>query len=336
MRLLLTLVRWGQVRFWGEGFARSARPAGSPAPAVRAAPLLVVQACAEAGLDAALAAGGTNTFSCASATTMTNNAISDNAGGILTVNSSTTTLYNTIIANNAGASCLYDLGSTTTADTSNLADDNTCGGATVKTAAQINLLALANNTGPTQTMALGAGSAAVNAANTATSPASDQRGLARRLAGNPQFCDVGAFQAQPAANTITGGATQSTFVNTAFVNTLQVTVTDASANTLGRAVVTFTVPTSGASAILSSSTTTNVSMALQSTSLTCIIGTAWAAHPTAIASHAPAASRRCPPLEYNIRRLLVYFHQAIYARRYALATMPTFLECALDGLDLTA
>ncbi|MCI0743108.1 MAG: Ig-like domain-containing protein [Gemmataceae bacterium] len=53
--------------------------------------------------------------------------------------------------------------------------------------------ALANNGGPTQTRALLTGSPAINAANTATAPASDQRGVSR-----PQgpAADIGAFELQ--------------------------------------------------------------------------------------------------------------------------------------------
>jgi VCBS repeat-containing protein len=52
--------------------------------------------------------------------------------------------------------------------------------------------ALADNGGPTQTMALLAGSPAIDAANTATAPATDQRGVSR-----PQgpAADIGAFEA---------------------------------------------------------------------------------------------------------------------------------------------
>jgi VCBS repeat-containing protein len=53
---------------------------------------------------------------------------------------------------------------------------------------------LANNGGPTQTRALLAGSPAIDAANTATSPATDQRGVAR-----PQgpAADIGAYELAP-------------------------------------------------------------------------------------------------------------------------------------------
>ena len=59
------------------------------------------------------------------------------------------------------------------------------------------LAALGNYGGPTQTMALLAGSPAIGAGNaTATNPATDQRGLPRVVNGS---LDIGAFQTQPPA-----------------------------------------------------------------------------------------------------------------------------------------
>lgn len=53
---------------------------------------------------------------------------------------------------------------------------------------------LANNGGETDTMALLAGSPAINAADPARCPATDQRGLPRPQLGG---CDIGAFEVQP-------------------------------------------------------------------------------------------------------------------------------------------
>ena len=58
------------------------------------------------------------------------------------------------------------------------------------------LAALGNYGGPTQTLALLAGSPAIGAGNaSATNPATDQRGLPRVVNGS---LDIGAFQTQPA------------------------------------------------------------------------------------------------------------------------------------------
>ncbi len=114
----------------------------------------------------------------------------------------------------------------------NVVTDNSCPG-TVKSAAQIQLGPLANNGGPTQTMALGPLSAAIDAgvnASCAAAPVSgrDQRGTAR-----PQGlrCDSGAYEAaagvtiamiSPAAGkvgtTVTLTGSGFTYVNTVTFN----------------------------------------------------------------------------------------------------------------------
>lgn len=61
------------------------------------------------------------------------------------------------------------------------------------TTSSLQIGALADNGGPTKTMALGSGSSARNAAGGTTAcPATDQRGEARPVSPNP--CDAGAFQ----------------------------------------------------------------------------------------------------------------------------------------------
>jgi hypothetical protein len=88
-----------------------------------------------------------------------------------------------------------------------MANDASCGGATIKTGAQINLQALANNGGPTQTMRLGEGSHAIDAGNnTAATNAgltTDQRGTGfPRVRGDT--VDIGAFEACAAGTYDTG------------------------------------------------------------------------------------------------------------------------------------
>ncbi len=93
-------------------------------------------------------------------------------------------LQNTIVASNGGGGCAGDV----LDGLGNLGfGDTTCPGIN----ADPKLGALANNGGPTQTMALGAGSAAIDAAPVAGCPATDQRGVPR-----PQgaACDIGAFE----------------------------------------------------------------------------------------------------------------------------------------------
>jgi beta-glucanase (GH16 family) len=130
-----------------------------------------------------------------------NNAPGGTAGGLFVgtfgPSSATLNIQNTIVANNgdfgcflapfgAGAVALNSLGN-------NVSTDGTCapvGSDQVVGDAGLGLLA--DNGGPTQTHALLAGSPAIDAANTAVCPATDQRGVARDAA-----CDVGAYEYVP-------------------------------------------------------------------------------------------------------------------------------------------
>ncbi len=98
------------------------------------------------------------------------------------------TLRNTIIANNlTGGNCsgpLIDGGN-------NLQfPANSCGATILSNDPQLGTLA--NNGGPTQTLALTPGSPAIDAANPAFCPATDQRGFSRF-----NICDIGAFEFVP-------------------------------------------------------------------------------------------------------------------------------------------
>lgn len=107
----------------------------------------------------------------------------------------TATLENTIIANStSGGDCYLNSG-TLTADENNIDSDGSCGLAATWTTPQIALGALADNGGPTQTMALGNSSVAIDAGKDSVCAAApvhalDQRGEAR----NDLQCDVGAFE----------------------------------------------------------------------------------------------------------------------------------------------
>jgi len=101
-------------------------------------------------------------------------------------------LRDTVIANNLGGDCA---GGALTADSHNLADDFNCASAAVTDTAHLNLLPLQNYGGSTATVALGPGSAAIDAGDDATCAATDQRGLARPQGAH---CDVGAYEREPA------------------------------------------------------------------------------------------------------------------------------------------
>jgi len=129
--------------------------------------------------------------------TITNSTISGNSAvltGGLNIAGGTTNLVNTIIANNSASyglsndDCTND--ATIGTNLNNLIEDGSCSPALTGDPV---LGPLQNNGGPTQTMAFGAGSPAVNAGDNANCPATDQRGLARPQGST---CDIGAYEAQ--------------------------------------------------------------------------------------------------------------------------------------------
>jgi hypothetical protein len=132
--------------------------------------------------------GGTATVT---NSTFSANRVSANGGGI--ANSATMVLANSILANEPSSKNCFNNGTLTNSG-GNLADDATCG-ATQVTTASLKLAALANNGGPTQTIALGSGSTAINAGiskvcNAAPVGGMDQRGAPRTADG----CDSGAME----------------------------------------------------------------------------------------------------------------------------------------------
>ncbi|MGB8648043.1 MAG: choice-of-anchor Q domain-containing protein [Anaerolineae bacterium] len=142
------------------------------------------------GIDNALGALTVNN------STFYSNSASVHGGGIFGVQS--TTLQNTIVANSTAGGDCYKFSGTFTANSSNLADDSSCDSATQKTLGQLALSSLNSNGGPTQTIALLSGSAAIDAGDDSvctdvnTVNSVDQRGVARPQGAH---CDVGAFEA---------------------------------------------------------------------------------------------------------------------------------------------
>jgi hypothetical protein len=121
----------------------------------------------------------------------------NSAGGIF--NTGTATLQNSIVANNSGINC----GGTITSHGYNLSSDNTCNLNGPGDMNNINpiLGALANNGGPTQTMALLEGSPAIDAGNPAGCTdgsghllTTDQRGMPRPDKEDTGGCDIGAYE----------------------------------------------------------------------------------------------------------------------------------------------
>ncbi|MBI5848260.1 MAG: right-handed parallel beta-helix repeat-containing protein [Nitrospirae bacterium] len=117
-----------------------------------------------------------STFSNNSATT---------GGGIY--NAGSMSVYNSVIANsNSGGDCANT--GTISAQSNNLVEDGSCSSAYNGDPV---LGVLANNGGPTQTMALEVGSPAIDAGQNSTCAATDQRGTARPQGVN---CDIGAYE----------------------------------------------------------------------------------------------------------------------------------------------
>lgn len=127
--------------------------------------------------------------------TITNCTIAGNtagpAGGAVYFGANATAMANTIVASNSGGNCS---GGTFSGGHNLQFGDATCSGATV---ADPHLSPLANNGGPTQTMALAAGSPAIDTADTTVAPAIDQRGTARTDGDHDGIviADIGAFEA---------------------------------------------------------------------------------------------------------------------------------------------
>ena len=130
--------------------------------------------------------------------TLVNATVADNralTAGAVTAEAGSLEMTNTIMSDEGG--CRWDIGSATGQGGNAINDSSgSCRafGATPlgfsATSAQLALSPLADNGGPTKTMALAAGSAAIDAAVPAQCPAADQRGVARP-AGT---CDSGAYQ----------------------------------------------------------------------------------------------------------------------------------------------
>jgi predicted outer membrane repeat protein len=124
--------------------------------------------------------------------TIAGNSATSSGGGVYAT--SPLTMQDTLLASNTGGNC--NAGSFSGKNNLQFGDSS-CSGVAV---GNPQLAALANNGGPTQTMALGTGSAAIDAGDNTTCPATDQRGVARTDGdGNGSVvCDIGAYEAPTA------------------------------------------------------------------------------------------------------------------------------------------
>jgi hypothetical protein len=103
--------------------------------------------------------------------------------------------------------------------------------------------------GKTPVLPLLPGSAAIDNGNNATCAGDDQRGVTRPKNG---ICDLGAFESQSFALTITDGNNQHAAINTTFAQPLAVSVGGTNGDPVNGGIITFTAPASGVSAVLSS------------------------------------------------------------------------------------
>jgi hypothetical protein len=198
--------------------------------------------------------------------TIVENNVASGTGAGLDASAGTVTLDNTIVAlntNGSGSGATADdiAGTVDPSSAFNLIGTGGSGGLTggvngnqVGVANPV-LGTLANNGGPTETIALLPGSPAIGAGSDTipgvTVPTTDQRGVARPS----NSIDIGAFQDRGFRLTIVAGSTpQFTKVNTPFPKPLAVTVFSPDGDPVAGGVITFSVTPNpnGASATLSS------------------------------------------------------------------------------------
>lgn len=182
------------------------------------------------------------------------NSAAGDGGGIAAASGAVVNLKNSLVANNTAALSGADIFGIVVSQGYNLIGSATgatiggdpTGNLTGTSAAPVNPLlgALANNGGPTQTLALLFGSPAIDSGTCGGAPAADQRGMARPQNG---LCDIGAYErGVPASVTVTSGTPQSTPINTAFATALSAKVADALGTALDGVSIAFAGPGSGA------------------------------------------------------------------------------------------
>jgi CSLREA domain-containing protein len=147
-----------------------------------------------------------------------------NTGSAISISSGTATLQNTIIAGNVGASQCSPLNSAQFTGDHNLDSGTTCGfgGANGSMSnATVNLGPLQNNGGPTDTMALLAGSLGISAGDASVCSASPVSSVDQRDVARPQgpACDIGAVESDQIAGqriTVTTSAPGTAAANGSF------------------------------------------------------------------------------------------------------------------------
>ena len=197
--------------------------------------------------------------------TFSNNSSGDKGGAIFKSNIGTINITNSIlVGNNAKTSGSEEVSGNITSNGYNLVgvNGNAGGFQTIATdrvlAGEVStaITALGDYGGATQTFALVPNSPAIDAGNNASTPANDQRGLARIVNGT---IDIGSFESRGFTFTTTG-TPQSTTVNRAFSTPLAVTVSSIDNTPVNGGTITFTAPSSAATAAFSGLLTTTVAI----------------------------------------------------------------------------
>jgi trimeric autotransporter adhesin len=204
------------------------------------------------------------------ACTISGNSAGGNGGGLYNYGSATATLIDTIVAGNTGyLGVPSDIGGNQAGQvtgTYNLIGTGGSGGITggsdgnivLTSLTNLDLAPLGDYGGPTETMALLPGSAAIGAGMAASGVITDQRGAPRPASG---AVDIGSFQDEGYTVAVSSGSSQTTLVNQPFSAPLVALVTENFAGApLPGATIDFSAPSSGASATLSAnSAVTNAS-----------------------------------------------------------------------------
>ncbi|MFZ4611974.1 MAG: choice-of-anchor Q domain-containing protein, partial [Gemmataceae bacterium] len=242
-----------------------------------------------------------------STATITNSTFSGNTatrsgGGGGIYNDAILNIANTIIANstkggdyNGGAGGTVNLISPSTA-ANNLVSSGSFSWATTKTSAEINLGPLANNGGPTKTIALGTGSLAIGAGDATISNAApvnglDQRGVTRSTTAP----SIGAFEFYPATQVTLTTTAAGSASGSAFTTQPVITIRDSLGNPVNTtASVTMTVSGNGTTV---GTTTVNAVAGVATFTNVGISGTAGTAYTLTFASNGlTSATQSITPL----------------------------------------
>ena len=200
--------------------------------------------------------GGLHNFGLANVADCTISGNSAVYGGGLD-NEGTAILTDTIVADNTNLSGSASDIAGTVSGTYNLIGTGGSGGLVdgvgrniiLPSLASLGLAPLGSYGGPTQTMALLPGSAAIGNGLGASGTTTDQRGAPRSTSG---AVDIGAFQDQGYTLAVASGSPQRTAVSQAFAAPLVVLLTENFTDTpLPNATISFSTPSSGARATLS-------------------------------------------------------------------------------------